>query len=250
MMIEKFKEFLSRSPYRLDTEQREKCASMVAETLGPIICEWHDPHFGEVWAKDFRYYERARESLIRSSEFRRSCHNSGEVLQALRYLIDFFIDETRKAGLGKTARKPTKEDAPNNDGVKPVGASDIVVLEEGELKELHVSVHERNVELRRKCIEQYRTLRDGKVICEACEMSFGERYGKIGDGYIEVHHLRPISQSDGAHVVDPKTDLVPLCANCHAMIHRLMAAEERRNGASVEGTAALEKLREIIEERK
>ena len=38
--------------------------------------------------------------------------------------------------------------------------------------------------------------------------------------YIEVHHLNPLSEQDGEQEVDPVTDMVCLCANCHRMIHR------------------------------
>jgi 5-methylcytosine-specific restriction endonuclease McrA len=37
-------------------------------------------------------------------------------------------------------------------------------------------------------------------------------------GYIQIHHIKPVSEYEGE--VDPETDLVPLCANCHAMAHR------------------------------
>jgi 5-methylcytosine-specific restriction protein A len=29
--------------------------------------------------------------------------------------------------------------------------------------------------------------------CQACDLDFGERYGEIGKGFIEAHHLRPIA---------------------------------------------------------
>jgi 5-methylcytosine-specific restriction enzyme A len=40
-----------------------------------------------------------------------------------------------------------------------------------------------------------------------------------GKGYIEVHHMIPISEK-GKRSTDPKTDLTVVCANCHRMIHR------------------------------
>ena len=52
-------------------------------------------------------------------------------------------------------------------------------------------------------------------------MNFVERYGEIGKEFIEIHHLNPISETDGEHEVNPATDLIPLCSNCHSMIHRL-----------------------------
>ena len=46
-------------------------------------------------------------------------------------------------------------------------------------------------------------------------------YGELGEGFIEVHHLKPIHLFDEAHEVNPQEDLIPLCPNCHAMIHKL-----------------------------
>jgi 5-methylcytosine-specific restriction enzyme A len=44
-------------------------------------------------------------------------------------------------------------------------------------------------------------------------------YGKVADGYIHVHHLRPLSEINGEYVVDPVQDLRPVCPNCHAVLH-------------------------------
>lgn len=57
--------------------------------------------------------------------------------------------------------------------------------------------------------------------CSACRLSFKEFYGSLGEGYIEAHHLTPVAQLKGQRLrLDPKTDFVVLCTNCHAMIHR------------------------------
>lgn len=58
----------------------------------------------------------------------------------------------------------------------------------------------------------------GRLACEACKFDFAEEYGELGDGYIECHHLVPLSQIE----VERKTtldDLALLCANCHRMVH-------------------------------
>lgn len=59
--------------------------------------------------------------------------------------------------------------------------------------------------------------------CQACRISFGEVYGSLGNGYIEAHHLRPLSALKEGEVTtyDVATDFAVLCANCHRMIHRL-----------------------------
>lgn len=93
------------------------------------------------------------------------------------------------------------------------------LLSEGDLLELHITKHERNPELRRRCIEI------NGWICKGCGLDFKKKYGELGVDFIEVHHLYPISRTDGEHTVDPATELVPLCANCHAMIHRLKGEE-------------------------
>jgi 5-methylcytosine-specific restriction protein A len=58
--------------------------------------------------------------------------------------------------------------------------------------------------------------------CQACELDFVKRYGAIGQGFIEAHHLKPISGLDEGVPVkyDVALDFAVLCANCHRMIHR------------------------------
>lgn len=57
--------------------------------------------------------------------------------------------------------------------------------------------------------------------CKVCETDFESRYGDIGKGYIEAHHLRPVASLKGTKVpMDPLLDFVVLCSNCHRMVHR------------------------------
>lgn len=57
--------------------------------------------------------------------------------------------------------------------------------------------------------------------CKACGFDFEKNYGTPGKGFIEAHHLTPLSLLKGQKVMlDPKTDFSVLCANCHRMIHR------------------------------
>lgn len=82
---------------------------------------------------------------------------------------------------------------------------------EGGKVEVFSTRYERNPALRKEAIRIH------GLRCEACGFSFGETYGAIGEDYIEVHHIKPISE--GKREVDPKTDLICLCSNCHRMIH-------------------------------
>jgi 5-methylcytosine-specific restriction enzyme A len=55
--------------------------------------------------------------------------------------------------------------------------------------------------------------------CSACEFDFREAYGELGYQYVECHHIRPISEMRPGEKTKI-SDLVPLCANCHRMVHR------------------------------
>jgi 5-methylcytosine-specific restriction protein A len=56
--------------------------------------------------------------------------------------------------------------------------------------------------------------------CAACEFNFKETYGQLGEDFIIVHHVTPVSQIGDDYVINPATDLITLCANCHSMVHR------------------------------
>jgi len=85
---------------------------------------------------------------------------------------------------------------------------------EGAVKRVSVNAYERNAQARQRCIEHY------GAQCIVCGFDFGETYGEVGDGFIHVHHLREISEIGEEYEVDPIRDLVPVCPNCHAIIHR------------------------------
>jgi 5-methylcytosine-specific restriction protein A len=76
-----------------------------------------------------------------------------------------------------------------------------------------VNRYERDPEARRACIAHR------GINCAACGFSFEAAYGEIGADFIHVHHTVPASQLGNNYQLDPLTDLVPLCANCHAMAH-------------------------------
>ncbi|MCU1531433.1 MAG: endonuclease [Arthrobacter sp.] len=85
---------------------------------------------------------------------------------------------------------------------------------EAAVSRVQVNRYERSPEARRVCLAFHGTS------CAACGFSFEIAYGEIGRDFIHVHHVVPVSQLGSAYQLDPVTDLVPLCANCHAMAHR------------------------------
>ncbi len=56
--------------------------------------------------------------------------------------------------------------------------------------------------------------------CKVCGIDMTKVYGEIAKGFIHVHHLIPLSEIKENYLVNPKTDLIPVCPNCHAMLHR------------------------------
>jgi 5-methylcytosine-specific restriction protein A len=88
-------------------------------------------------------------------------------------------------------------------------------LLEGTTKTISVNAYERNPEARKKCIEHY------GYSCRACGFNFEKMYGELGKSFTHVHHIKPLSEIKEAYIVDPIKDLIPLCANCHAMVHRV-----------------------------
>jgi len=51
-------------------------------------------------------------------------------------------------------------------------------------------------------------------------MAFEERYGEIGKGFIHVHHKRALAALGKHYRLNAVQDLVPVCPNCHAMLHK------------------------------
>jgi predicted HNH restriction endonuclease len=59
----------------------------------------------------------------------------------------------------------------------------------------------------------------GKLECEVCGFSFAEKYGLLGEGFIEAHHKIPVSKLTGEEITRT-SDLALVCCNCHRMLHR------------------------------
>ncbi|MER8639307.1 HNH endonuclease [Mesorhizobium sp. M1365] len=85
---------------------------------------------------------------------------------------------------------------------------------EGARTKVFVNAYERNPEARAKCLRLF------GLACMACGEDFSKKYGIHGRGFIHVHHLTPLKKIGRAYQVNPAKDLRPVCANCHAMIHR------------------------------
>lgn len=89
---------------------------------------------------------------------------------------------------------------------------------EGERQKRETNFFKRNPKLRHEAIRRHGS------ICIACQFNFEKRYGEAGKGYIEIHHLNPFAERSDAISGKPirtkAEDVVPLCANCHRVVHR------------------------------
>lgn len=133
-----------------------------------------------------------------------NAESDGRFDHALKLYIDFLDSKFNPLKKKPKAVKPatTKEPEPETPA-----------FVEGASVQQTVDRRERNPQARQACIDKY------GCKCVVCGFDFESKYGAVGSGYIEVHHLKPISQTDDEHEVTAD-DLIPLCANCHAMAHR------------------------------
>ncbi|HHL32983.1 MAG TPA: HNH endonuclease [Desulfobulbaceae bacterium] len=92
--------------------------------------------------------------------------------------------------------------------------TDITGLPEGAKTRIEVNRYERNHLNRETCLQIHGDS------CKVCEISFGSLYGEIGKGFIHVHHTTPVSGIGHNYQINPVTDLIPVCPNCHAMMHK------------------------------
>ena len=84
---------------------------------------------------------------------------------------------------------------------------------EGAVETINVNRYERNKEARRKCIAHY-----GQA-CQACDIDLSKKYGSVAENFTHVHHIKKLSTISAKYQIDPVTDLIPLCPNCHAIAH-------------------------------
>ena len=108
--------------------------------------------------------------------------------------------------------------------------NDINEYWEGELGQITLSTHERNLRARKQCIQSK------GIKCTVCGFDFEKIYGELGKGFIHIHHASPISSKSGPYNINIENDLFPVCPNCHAMLHR-------RKGS----TLSIEDLKQILQ---
>jgi predicted HNH restriction endonuclease len=103
---------------------------------------------------------------------------------------------------------------------------------EGSAVRVLVNRYERDRRAREDCIAHRGTA------CAVCDFDFGRVYGRVGEGFIHVHHIVPLATLGRSYQVDGRRDLIPVCPNCHAMLH---------TGAT---PPSVERLRQIVRQHR
>lgn len=86
-------------------------------------------------------------------------------------------------------------------------------------KKLRVHIcRERNYKVIKEAKDRYKKI-NGKLVCEVCGFDFNEKYGEIGEDFIEGHHIVPVSELKEGDLTKVD-DIVLVCSNCHSMLHR------------------------------
>lgn len=115
-----------------------------------------------------------------------------------------------------------------NDNIFPEIVPPEADLYEGLKKQVTVNKYERSSIARARCVEHH------GYVCMVCGFDFKEFYGDVGDEYIHVHHITPLHTINQSYRINHETDLIPVCPNCHAMLHRkiggsVLSIDELRN---------------------
>jgi 5-methylcytosine-specific restriction protein A len=101
-------------------------------------------------------------------------------------------------------------------------ANDDLLFKEGKQSSHNISYAMRNNDARKKCLEYYFPNNE-HYKCQICTFDFEDFYGELGKKYIIVHHKKSITlvaREIGEHEINPRIDLIPVCPNCHSMIHK------------------------------
>lgn len=165
------------------------------------------------WRNDLAY---ARKHLVTAGFISNIAWNTWQITDS---------GKVRHALLAKNALKETAfrhiapESLPSISQSLPFELSDENALTgetgiEGAESQHWITRYERDPKLRAAAIKLH------GAACMGCGFNFEKIYGSLGLGFIEVHHTKPISFFGGPSAIDPATDLVVLCSNCHSIVHR------------------------------
>jgi 5-methylcytosine-specific restriction enzyme A len=105
----------------------------------------------------------------------------------------------------------------DNNISEPIYADEVdasVSYSEGKTKQVLINNYERNPIARKKCIEHF------GLNCQVCDFNFEDKFGSLGKDFIHVHHIIDLATLGKEYSVNPIRDLIPVCPNCHSMLHK------------------------------
>ena len=219
-----------REAYIANLEAKRKTnavaiADFTERELADFIRQYADFRFKSVFEElDHNYYDRVREKIATNGEMRAADKESDNMYSFHLKQWTSFLESKAFKELFK--KKRSSDDKPKaTDTAEPAKLLASPFREEAEGERKHIvketEVVRRNPQLRQQCIERY------GYQCQCCGMNFAELYGEeLGANFIEVHHLKPISTYEEDGIPENFLEnLVPLCSNCHSMIHHIKDSE-------------------------
>jgi 5-methylcytosine-specific restriction enzyme A len=142
--------------------------------------------------------ELSVEAIVLRPEFRR-LFNAAELAEAARRL--------------KKIPKSARQTPVATEAIFPETLDPSQTYVDGRVRTVIINVYERDRKARAACLQHH------GYDCAACGTNFENVYGKLGRRFIHVHHKKPLGLMRKGYHLRPKVDLVPVCPNCHAMIH-------------------------------
>lgn len=210
--------------------------SRLAELLKPIgkdaeiLKNRHDTHFSQLVRNlvshrtleklEYASYERKSRSGIHTitengRKFLELNQDTLEYLFGEDFNYEDFNYEDIKDSLADMAEKGKQKK-------KAFIYDENLVVTEGRKRKKDVQVYERSKKLREVAVNHY--LENGHLKCCICSFDFYAHYGEKGRGFIEIHHQKPLFQYEdedmSRFIARALQNVVPVCSNCHRMIHR------------------------------
>ena len=186
----------------------EQFAKDSIDAITEFIRQYEDKYFDGIFNQlDHNFYDRVRANIATQTDMREA-DDTAELKYSihLRTYSNFLESKEYRLLLN---HKRTSNRIPHKSQVHKERQ-----LTEGEKRHVEFETNHRNQALRQACIDKY------GYQCQCCGMDFTSIYGEeLGENFIEVHHLKMISTYDESHPENYLENLVPLCSNCHSMIH-------------------------------
>ena len=214
----------------------EAIADFTEKELAEFIRQYADANFKGIYVEqDHNYYDRISSQIPLKQDMKAANEAANLKFSAHLKLYSMFLESNqykklfkrRIAGVNEkqSSSTTTSGGSASGSGQSSSHPSAPKFREETEGERKHVTkeieVIYRNPALRQQCLDKY------GYQCQCCGMDFAEMYGEeLGANFIEIHHLKLISTFEKDGVPENFLEnLVPLCSNCHSMIHHIKDSE-------------------------